>query len=73
MTNTEIPTYTVRAMADGALLSELRGGDIVSAETAYHALESFYLNVPDSSLASGISLQMFRESDDFVELEVTFP
>jgi len=72
MSTTGYTTYTVRALSDGIALSDLNGGDWHSATTAYEALESFYLNLPDSALASGITLQMFRESDDVVEREVTF-
>lgn len=65
-------TFTVRAMCDGAILSDLTGGDWEAAKDAYAALEKFYLNLPDSALASGITLQLFNEQTDYVEYEVTF-
>ncbi|QDK03247.1 hypothetical protein SEA_DEJAVU_121 [Microbacterium Phage DejaVu] len=72
MTITETPTYTVRAMADGMILSDLTGGDWESAKSAYAALERYYLNLPDASLATGVTLQLFTESTGYVEYEVTF-
>lgn len=72
MTGTDFPTYTVRAMSDGAILSDLAGGDWESAKGAYAALEMFYLNAPDSSSVSGITLQPFNEQTDYVEYELTF-
>lgn len=68
----EYPTYTVRAMADGAILSDLTGGDWESAKDAYAALEKFYVNLPDSFDAQGVTIQLFNEQTDYVEYEVTF-
>lgn len=68
----EYPTYTVRAIADGVILSDLTGGDWESAKDAYAALEKFYVNAPDSSTVSGITLQLFNEQTNYVEYEVTF-
>lgn len=67
------PLYTVRAAWEGAILSDLTGGDWESAKEAYDALEKFYLNVPDATLSEGVTLQLFAEADGTVVREVTFP
>ncbi|QRI45055.1 hypothetical protein QEH45_gp66 [Microbacterium phage Shocker] len=67
-----IPTYTVRTIWEGELLSEKTGLDYEDATDLFESEEKFYLNLPDSHRAAGTTIQMFRESDGHIEREVTF-
>lgn len=68
----QVETYTVRSIWEGEKLTEQTGLDYEDAVDFYDQTEKFYLNAPDSAQASGVTVQMFRESDDHVEREITF-
>lgn len=64
-------TYTLRVILDGALLAEQTGLDWEDGASEFSRTESFYLNLPNPALASGTTIQLFRESDGRVEFELT--
>lgn len=67
-----IDTYTVRSMWEGTLLNEENHIDEEAANEHFENTEKFYLNAPNSDDAVGVTIQMFRESDDSVIREITF-
>ena len=65
-------SYTVRSIWEGTVLAETKHLDEYAAGDYFEQLEKFYLNAPGSEQASGVTLQMFRESDEGIEREITF-
>lgn len=65
--------YVVRTLRDGEVGFVNHGTEhLDDAEAVYAEWESFYLNLPDPALASGVTLQLITR-DDTVACEVTFP
>lgn len=65
-------TYTVRSIWEGELLSEVTGLDEEDANRVYAEKHRYYLNLPNSESAEGITVGIIRESDDWVMEEITF-
>ncbi len=65
-------TYTVRSIWEGTILAETKHLDDHAANDCFEQSKKFYLNAPFSDSASGVTVQMFRESDQGIEREITF-
>lgn len=65
-------TYTLRVIWEGEILAEQTGLDYETGFAEFDKTESLYLNLPDSEAARGTAVQLFRESDDWIEAETAF-
>lgn len=65
-------TYTLRVTWEGNLISEQTGLDYEDGTDEFYSEEKFYLNLPSSHRAQGTTIQLFRESDGWIEAETTF-
>lgn len=72
MTDPEPLTYRLRTMRDGLTGWVRDADDDVQAHASFDMWERYFLNLPDPTLASGLTLQLIAP-DGTVPREVTFP